>query len=370
MLEEIGYDNDHFQDLMAYKASTDPDTMYMSQALKESDKKHFIDAMVKEVQDQMENNNFTIVHKNQVPKEKIILPAVWQIKRKRDIRTQKVKKYKARMNIDGSKMVMGIHYEETYASVASWISIRVMLALVAAFGWHTQQIDYVIAFPQALTEKEIYMKVPKGFCITGKNPNENVSKLNQNVYGQKQASRVWNKYLGKILIQKVGFKQSKIDECVYYKVKTMYILYKDDSILAGPDKNEIEDIIKSVKEAGLNITREGDISDFLGINITKRKDGSIGFTQPHLIDQILKDLKIDNENLKVKETPSKVSQILSSGMKDAPFDNSFHYRSIIGKLNYLEKATRSNISYITHQCACFTMKPRANHAKAILWIAQ
>ena len=83
----------------------------------------------------------------------------------------------------------------------------------------------------------------------------------------------------------------------------------------------------------------------------------------------MKDLKIDNDNLKVKETPSKVSQISNRGIKDAPFDNSFHYRSIIGKLNYSEKATWSDISYITHQCARFTSKPKANHAKAIRWIA-
>ena len=228
----------------------------------------------------------------------------------------------------------------------------------------------MLAFPQAPVEKEVYMKVPKGFYITGKNPKDYVLKLNQNVYGQKQAGRVWNRYLNKILIEKVGFKQSKIDECVYYKGKTLYVLYTDDSILAGPDKDEIEGIIKKIEGTGLNITREGNISDFLGININKLPNGDIELKQPHLIDQILKDLKINDDNLKVKSTPSKVSQILHSGQKDAPFDNSFHYRSLIGKLNYLEKGTRSDISYITHQCARFTSNPKAMHAKAIRWIAR
>ena len=150
----------------------------------------------------------------------------------------------------------------------------------------------------------------------------------------------------------------------------MYILYTDDSILAGPSKKEIESIIEEIKATGLNITREGDIKDFLGINIMRRDDGSIELKQPHLINQILKDLKMENDELKTKDTPSKVSQILNSGRKELPFDNSFHYRSVIGKLNYLEKATRSDISYITHQCARFTSKPRANHAKAIRWIAR
>ena len=117
---------------MAYKASTDPDTMYMHQAMRQPDKNEFVQAMQKEVNDQMENNNFKIVHKDTVPKDKIILPTVWQMKRK-NIQTQEVKKYKARLNIDGSKMVKGIHYNEIYTPVASWNSIRIMLALVAAY---------------------------------------------------------------------------------------------------------------------------------------------------------------------------------------------------------------------------------------------
>ena len=204
--------------------------------------------------------------------------------RKRDIKTRLIKKYKARLNIDGSKMKQGLHYDLTYAPVASWNSIRLLLILVAVKGWHTQQIDYVLAFPQAPVEKEIYMKIPKGFEVTGSNSEDYVLRLNRNVYGQKQAGRVWNKYLERKLIEEVGFKKSKIDECVFYKNRTIYILYTDDSILAGPDKSEIKDIIDQIQKAGLNITKEGNIQDFLGINIEIKEEGCIKLSQPHLID--------------------------------------------------------------------------------------
>jgi len=152
--ETITSGNDHeLNNPLAYKASTDPDTMYLHQALKQPDRLKFVEAMDKEVKDQMGNKNFTIVHKSKVPKDKSILPAVWQMKRKRDIKSRKIKKYKARLNIDGSRMKEGIHYDQTYAPVASWNSIRILLSLVAALGWHTQQIDYVLAFPQAPVEK-------------------------------------------------------------------------------------------------------------------------------------------------------------------------------------------------------------------------
>ncbi len=51
------------------------------------------------------------------------------------------------------------------------------------------------------------------------------------------------------------------------------------------------------------------------------------------------------------------------------FDNSFHYRSVIGKLNYLEKNTRPDISFAIHQCTCFSANPKQSHAMAVRCIA-
>jgi len=49
-----------------------------------------------------------------------------------------------------------------------------------------------------------------------------------------------------------------------------------------------------------------------------------------------------------------------------PFNNrTFHYRSIIGKLNILEKSTRPDIAYAVHQCARFVENPTELHAEAI-----
>jgi transposase InsO family protein len=356
--------------LLAYKASSDPDTMYMHQAVKEPDRDNFIEAMQKEVRDQSENGNFSVVHKSKVPRGATTLPSVWQMKRKRDIRTRQIKKWKARLNVDGSRMQQGIHYTDTYAPVASWNSIRMLLTLTAVHSWHTKQLDYVLAFPQAPVEKELYMAIPKGFEIDEGKTDDYALKLHRNVYGQKQAGRVWNKYLVDILTKRVGFVQSKVDECVFYKGQTMYILYTDDSILAGPDEKEIDQIIKDMKKAKLDITIEGDLQDFLGVNIDRKEDGSIHLTQPHLIDQILKDLRLDGETVTGKTVPASSSKILSRHSSSEPFDNSFNYKSVIGKLNYLEKGSRSDIAYITHQCARFTQDPKMEHGQALRWLGR
>ena len=237
---------------MAYKATSDPDTMYLHEAMKQPDKAEFLKAMQKEVEDQTKNGNFSLKHRKDIPRDALILPAVWQMKRKRDILTQHIKKYNARLNLDGSRMKQGEHYEESYSPVAKWNSIQTVLALSAMNKWHTKQINYVHAFPQAPIDREIYMKIPKGFDLgEGTNPTDYVLHIHRNIYGKKDSGRVWNQYLTKKLIKEVGFKQSKIDECVFYRGKTIYLLYIDDSILAGPDEGKIARIIKDIKRAKL-----------------------------------------------------------------------------------------------------------------------
>lgn len=140
---------------------------------------------------------------------------------------------------------------------------------------------------------------------------------------------------------------------------------------------ELEDSINDAKTATftvpgtieLNKTIEGTLEDFLGVNIERKDDGTIHLTQPHLINGILKDLRMDRDNVKTKQTPTASSKLISFHSKSEKFDGSFHYRSVIGKLNFLEKSTRPDIAFITHQCARYSVDPRKEHGEAIRWLA-
>ena len=135
-----------------------------------------------------------------------------------------------------------------------------------------------------------------------------------------------NKYLVNKLVKELGFKQSKIDECVFYRGKTLYVLYTDNSLLAGPDLKEIEQVIYDLQHtAKLAITVEGDLADFLGVNIDQRDDGSIHLSQPHLIDQILEDLRLKDDTVKIQTTPAASSKLLTWHSDSQSFDNSFNY---------------------------------------------
>ena len=89
--------------------------------MREPDKDKFKEAIRKECEDHFRESNYKLISIDQVPKDATLLSSVWQMKRKRKPSTGEISKYKARMNVDGSKMVKGIHYEETYAPVVAWV---------------------------------------------------------------------------------------------------------------------------------------------------------------------------------------------------------------------------------------------------------
>jgi hypothetical protein len=96
-------------------------------------------------------------------------------------------------------------------------------------GGHTMQLDYVLAYTQAPVEIDnLYMQVPKGFEVPGENSNNYALKIERNIYGQKQAGRVRNKHLvTKVTSKQVGFKQSQVDEWVFYrKLRSFWIIWE------------------------------------------------------------------------------------------------------------------------------------------------
>ena len=117
------------------KATSDPDTLYYHEAMKEPDAAKFEDAMGQEWEGQVMNGNFQSMLKSEVPPGAKILPSVWQLKRKRNMSTGEIKRYKARLNLDGSRMEQGVDYNLTYAPIAKWQTIRLCMILSIINGW-------------------------------------------------------------------------------------------------------------------------------------------------------------------------------------------------------------------------------------------
>jgi hypothetical protein len=75
-------------------------------------------------------------------------------------------------------------------------------------------------------------------------------------------------------------------------------------------------------------------------------------------------------NTKVKEKAAPSSTILRPDLNGEPFDEKWEYRSVVGKLNFLEKSTRPEIAYAVHQCARFLSNPKKSHVNAIKYLCR
>jgi len=217
----------------------DPDTMYLDHALKQPNKAHFIEAMKKEVSSQEEQDHWEFISCQKVPEGMKVLPSVWSMKQKQRVAMGEVYKHKACLNMYGGKQEHRLNFWETYSLVVNWFTIWFYLITAIMYGWHTRQIDFVLAFPQAEIECNMYMAISAGFAMPNSlNTRDYCLKLMRNLYRQKQARTVWNQHLHKGLIS-IRFEQHKVGECLYYRSKTIFLMYVNNGILIGPDHKDI-----------------------------------------------------------------------------------------------------------------------------------
>jgi hypothetical protein len=139
-------------DSIAFLAKLDPDILYYHQAMKAKDAKDFCQAMQGEVNSHCENNHWEIIRRNKVPEGVKVLDSVWEMWRKRCIKTKEGYKWRARLNTHGGQQEYGVNYWETFSPVVTWVSIRLVLVLSILLSWHTCQINFVLAYPQAPIE--------------------------------------------------------------------------------------------------------------------------------------------------------------------------------------------------------------------------
>ena len=74
------------------------------------------------------------------------------------LQTVALKKYKARFVARDFSQEEGINYEETFASVAIYTSIRSVLSLATVMKWKIHQMDVKTAFLNGVVEEEVYVE--------------------------------------------------------------------------------------------------------------------------------------------------------------------------------------------------------------------
>jgi hypothetical protein len=158
-----------------------------------------------------------------------------------------------------------------------------------------------------------------------------------------------------------------VDPCVFYKDDLILVIYVDDVIAFLPNPKQITEFVTSMqKEEPQSYVLEdlGDVTSYLGIQVHKSKAGTINLTQPHLISKILVSAGFERREINPALTPA--AEVLKKYPDSRSVPTSeFHYRSVIGQLNYLANTTRPDIAFAVHQCARFSNDPKEPHVKAV-----
>jgi hypothetical protein len=153
-----------------------------------------------------------------------------------------VEKHKARFVARGFSQIEGVDYDETFAPVARYTSIRTIIAIVAELGWRIHQMDVKTAFLNGFIE-EVYIEQPQGFEVSDRETH--MCLLRKALYGLKQAPRAWYSRIDTYLLQ-MGFEKSDADPNLYFIIRgedtLILILYVDDLFITGA-----EDLIAECK---------------------------------------------------------------------------------------------------------------------------
>ncbi|GAA5947144.1 hypothetical protein JCM1841_001704 [Sporobolomyces salmonicolor] len=148
---------------------------------------------------------------------------------------------KVRLVAQGYNQRPGLDFRETFAPVAKFTSIRVLLALAAQQRMRIQQADVDKAYLHADLDEDLYMRVPDG--VDGPEWDGKVLKLDRALYGLKQAGRAWNAKFHATL-ERLGYQRTISDACVYVRREGghyHYIaLYVDDLLFVSHSQPEID----------------------------------------------------------------------------------------------------------------------------------
>ena len=266
-----------------------------------------------------------------------------------------VLKYKARLVAKGFMEKFGIDYEDIFAPVANFNTIRTAFAIAAAKNWTVYQDDQKTAFLNASLEKAKWIKLPDG----------KVALITKALYGLKESPREWFKTYLQFMIEE-GFTQSKVDPCLFFKRDILVNLYVDDTLSTGVDS-----IVKLFRQ---NLRRRfkcgsGGIADhYLAIHVTQTPT-EISLDQSQYIKDKLEEFAehLGPNHQQKCSTPllPQFQNLLIEADESGELEPEFPYRKMVGALVYLMVCTRFDIAAAVSVVSKYLHQPKKIHCDIV-----
>jgi hypothetical protein len=297
---------------------------------------------------------------SEVPLKKIkltgqqILDCMWVYTYKLD-KHHRLLKCKARLVVRGDQQ-RNITSQDTYAATLASRSFRMMMAIAAHYDMELKQYDVTNAFVHATMDREVYMKMPRGYRKPG-----TILQVNKALYGLRISPLLWQKEFTTTL-RAIGFQPVPHEPCCLIKDGVIIFFYVDDIILAyHKDKvQEAQNAIKQLQDKYL-FTGGNDLQWFLGMEIIRdRTNRRIQLSQSAYSDKISR--LADKKNLR-HDTPMASLELLPR-KNLATLAEVNKYQRKIGSLLFAAVTTRPDIAFATSRLARFLANPSQDHQDA------
>jgi hypothetical protein len=329
------------------------------QAINSPHKELWLKSMAKELNSLEENKTWDIVpfHPRLKP-----LKTRWVYKLKESHLSELIE-LKSRFVAKGFEQLYGLDYIETFASVIKQMAWKLVFALALINGWLIYKVDMISAFTQGDIDTNIYLFPPQGLESLNPNMKGKLLKLNKALYGLKQSARIWYYTLIEVLITKLGFKTLEAESCILINntSKIIICVYVDDLAIVGPNKEDIDSFIKSIKKY-FNIKELGLIKDYLGIEVEMTKD-HLKLNQTKYIEKVLEKFNMTNSN--PVSTPLDSKYKLELNDKQATKEDIKYFQSVVGSLLYITLGTRCDLAYCVIKLSRYASNPSQEHLGAI-----
>jgi len=323
----------------------------------------WIEAMDAEMSNLLERKAFELVPRSEVLRAgKKVIKSMWALRRKRKP-DGSVSRYKGRLVVRGDlqKQFYDFTTNDTFAPVVEWSTVRMLFSLGVMHDWKTASIDFKSAFTQAQLPEPIYLELPPGYQKANPHLADQVMKITTSLYGDQRAANLWYNKIRKTLVDELGFTCSNYNPCLFIRKDCVLCLYVDDAILHARSDAALDDVLKSIKEAGYAFNRDESFASYLGVLVEHLPDGTKKLSQPGLTTQLLEMMGLANCN--PSNTP--IAGPLFKFKDSPPHNGSFNYRSALGMLMYLTNNTRPECAYAVNACAQYSVDPRVPHAEAV-----
>ncbi|KIJ41161.1 hypothetical protein M422DRAFT_172542 [Sphaerobolus stellatus SS14] len=280
----------------------------------------------------------------------------WTFKEKRGPKGE-ILRYKARLVAKGFTQVKGVDYNEMFAPVVKFTSIRTLLALTTELDLEIHQMDVKTAFLNRDLKEEIYMNLPPGFRKPGV-----IWKLKKGLYGLKQASREWYKKLC-TEFESMGFRRCNSNHAVFIKddngIRVVVAVYVDDLLIFSSSIEAVKKVKKDLK-GKFEMTDLGEAHWILGMEITRdRPSHTLSISQKAYFAEILE--RFGMSDCKPAPTPMEVGVSLRK-LSEAEVDSQ-HYQSAVGSLMYGMIGTHPDVAHSVGVLSQHCATPGEEHEK-------